>query len=279
MTATQPPAWTPAPNPGFWSTGRIVALVLGVLLLLPGLGLLAGGGVLLWVDQSGRTDGFVLSDDARFSSDGYALASERIDLATGADWIPLSASLGTARLEVTGTQDVFIGIAPVSDAEAYLDGVQRTVVDDLGLDAEDSARQQLPGNAPATPPTDQDFWTEQASGPGLQLLSWNPEQGDWMLVIMNADGSAGVDIEARIGATVPALAGLAWGLLGAGLLLTVIGVLLLALSIRRRPSGPTAAPYGGGGIPAPRAGETSPIWGPPAEPGRPAGTTPGGSAG
>ena len=33
---------------------------------------------------------------------------------------------------------------------------------------------------------------------------------------MNADGSAGVAIDARIGATIPALGGLAWGVLGTG---------------------------------------------------------------
>ena len=60
-----------------------------------------------------------------------------------------------------------------------------------------------------------------------------------MLVVMNADGSAGVSVDARIGATVPALGGLAWGLLGAGLFCLLIGVVLLVLAIRRpvRPAG------------------------------------------
>ncbi len=51
---------------------------------------------------------------------------------------------------------------------------------------------------------------------------------------MNADGSAGVAIDARIGATIPALGGLAWAVLGTGLLLLVIGALLLVLAFRRR---------------------------------------------
>ena len=60
--------------------------------------------MLLWADPSGRTRRLhVLRRRDDFSTDGYALVSERIDLATDADWVPLSAALGTARLEVTGT--------------------------------------------------------------------------------------------------------------------------------------------------------------------------------
>jgi hypothetical protein len=54
-----------------------------------------------------------------------------------------------------------------------------------------------------------------------------------MLVVMNADGSAGVSVDARIGATVPALDGLGWGLLVSGLVFAAIAVLLLVLAIRR----------------------------------------------
>jgi hypothetical protein len=73
-----------------------------------------------------------------------------------------------------------------------------------------------------------------------------------MFVVMNADGSGGVAIDARVGATVPALTGLAWGVLGLGLFLVVVGTLLLVLALRRpraakaystgpyvMPSGPT----------------------------------------
>ena len=48
-----------------------------------------------------------------------------------------------------------VGIAPVGDASAYLDGVQRTVIQDLGIDS--PAQRDLPGGEPSGPPTDQDF--------------------------------------------------------------------------------------------------------------------------
>jgi hypothetical protein len=216
------------------SAGRVLAVVFGVLVLLLASVLLLGGGALLSADVTERSDGYLLSPEDDVAGPGYALVSERIDLSTGADWMPVSAALGTARIEVTGTTpgtETFVGIAPVSDASAYLGGVQRTVIDDLGIDS--PAQRDLPGSAPPGPPTDQDFWTAQASGPGTQQLSWVPAEGDWILVVMNADGSAGVSVDARIGATLPALDGLATGLLVTGVVCLAIGVVLLVAAIRR----------------------------------------------
>ncbi|MGY1805066.1 hypothetical protein ACI78T_17425 [Blastococcus sp. SYSU D00922] len=238
----------------------MIAIVLGALLLLPALGLVTGGGVLLWADQWARDDDgylFTASDD--FSTVGYAMQSDRIELETDADWVPLSAALGTARVEVTGTGgtgEVFIGVGPSADVAAYLAGVERTVIDDLGLDTSAAERDLLPGGAPSGPPAEQGFWTVQATGTGTQQLSWEPDEGSWTLVIMNADGSAGVSVDARIGATAPALGGLAWGLLGVGLFLLLVAVLVLVLAARRR-TPPAAMPYAGS------PGGPPPYWAPP----------------
>src|SRR3954463_13794824 len=246
MTASPPPVAVQVP-PTRWGAGRIVALVIGVLLLFPGLGLLVGGGALLWADSTHRTsDGYLTSDAGTFRTSGFALTSEQLDLSTGADWLPVSSTLGTARFAVTATDpgtDVFIGIAPSSAVAGYLDGVQRTVVDDLGSGA--SAGTQLDGGAPSGPPGDQTFWTAQASGSGTQQLTWKPASGNWGLVVMNADGSSGVRVTGTVGATVPSLTGLAWGLLLVGALITAVGVLLIVLAARRggrRPASPAAYP-------------------------------------
>jgi hypothetical protein len=85
------------------SAGRIVALVVGALVLLLSGVLLLGGAALLSADVTERSDGYLLSPEDNLTGPGYALVSERIDLSTGADWMPVSAALGTARVEVTGT--------------------------------------------------------------------------------------------------------------------------------------------------------------------------------
>ncbi len=230
-----PPPW-PAPRRRTVSrTGRVVALFFAVVFLLPGLGGLAGGGILLWAHWFDRSDGFVVSPHDDFGSEGYALVSDRIDLAAGPDWLPVSGAVGTARLEVTGTggDEVFVGIAPAADARAYLDGVQRTVVDGLGFDAPATDSDQLPGGEPSGPPADQDFWIAQASGHGTQEVVWEPAGGDWMFVVMNADGSAQVDVEARIGAEFPSIGWIAWVALVIGSALTYVGARLLSRAFRR----------------------------------------------
>lgn len=260
--AGRPPGvWVPAP-PSRTSPGRVIATVIGALLLLPALGLLGGGGVLLGADQWERSDdGYLYTASDAFSTQGHALVSDRIDLDPGADWVGLSAALGTARVEVTGADpgaDVFVGLASTADVDAYLGDVERTVVDDLGLDTSAADQVLLAGGTPDGPPADQDFWTVEATGTGTQQLDWDPDDGSWTLVVMNADGSAGVAVDARIGATLPALTGLAWGLLGGGLVLLLLAVLLLVLGLRR----PAAGPPRYVGAP-PRAG-AGPYWSPPA---------------
>ena len=258
MTATPVPRGSRAAAPRGWRAGRAIVLVLGMLLLLAGLGLLAGGGTLLWADQSKRTDdGYLLSPTTSLSSPGYALVSRRIGLSAGADRVPVSEVLGAARVRVSGSgQELFVGIAPADRAAAYLGGVQRTVVDELGVDAGAAGRVEMAGSAPTGRPGEQTFWAGQATGAGPQQVDWSPASGDWTIVVMNADGSAGVDAYLRGGATLPALTGIAWGLLALGVLVTLVGVLVIALALRRRSPGRAQPP--GRPVPAPAGLPPSP---------------------
>jgi hypothetical protein len=254
-------AWTPPPPRDRWGPGRVVALVLGLLLLLPALGLLLGGGVLLWADQSQRTkDGFLLSPTGEVSAPGYAVVSDRIDLSTSGDWVPVSAALGTVRVQATANgPDLFLGVGPSAQVADYMRGVQRTVIDDLGNDGAVQGS-DVPGNAPSGPPQAQTFWADQVAGGGRQQLSWDPSEGNWTFVVMNADGSAAVDADLRVGAEVPALTGLAWGMLAGGVVLAGIAALVIVLAVRRR-----STPYPQQGQYQPAQAPTGPSgWQPPA---------------
>jgi len=202
-------------------TGRVVLIVLGVLAALLSLASLASGTALVVVDQTQRdADGFLMSPSEDFSTATYAIVSESADVDFGGSERAARAILGDVRIRSEGERDVFVGIARDTDVEEYLNGVERSVVTDIGKDPEYSHRS---GDAPTSPPGDQGFWVASTSGPGERTLEWEPEDGSWSVVVMNSDGSRGIASELSIGAELDAA-------LWVGIVLLVVGALLAALA-------------------------------------------------
>ena len=133
--AAVPSAHPQAPPANGWTTGRIVTVVIGAVLLFMSTGLLAGGGALLWADQTQRDGAYLWTDTADLTSTRYALTSDSMRLDTdGADWV-IDDFLGTARLEVTPDDRrdaLFVGVADTADVNAYLSGVGHDRLGDLG---------------------------------------------------------------------------------------------------------------------------------------------------
>jgi hypothetical protein len=272
--AAVPPPAGPGPARGDWSAGRVVSVVIGAVLLLVSTALLVGGGTLLWADRTQRDDGFVWSGTAEIDTSRHAVTSDGILLDTaGADWL-LEQFLGTARVEVTADDpdvETFVGVARSADVAAYLRGVGHEQLHEFGPWWDDPMGPGMMsdhlGGAPRTPPADVDFWVAEASGPGTQVLDWEPSDGDWTVVVMRADGRAGLDVEARVGVTAPGLGTLAAALLGAGAVLLVIGSLLVGLAVPRtrhtpgfpaQPPPPLPMPRGGRTTAAPTTAPTAP---------------------
>jgi hypothetical protein len=221
-TAAQTIAAQPAAAPrARGGAGRVVLIVVGVVAALLSLALLAGGTALVVVDQTQRDeDGFLMSPSEDFSTATYAIVSESADVDFGGSESAARAILGDVRIRSESDRDVFVGIAQDTDVEEYLNGVEHSVVTDIGKDPEYSHR---PGGAPTSPPADQDFWVASTSGSGEQTLEWEPEEGSWSAVVMNSDGSRGVASKLSIGAELDAA-------LWVGIVLLVVGALLAALA-------------------------------------------------
>jgi Domain of unknown function (DUF4389) len=235
---TEPAAAVSAPPPraaghgSGWTGPRIASVVVGSVLAVAGLGAIGAGGTAAWYDQH-RDGGYVLSTMDTRHTGGYAVTSDRIELgvpATGWQWT--RDLVGTIRIRVTGSDaaGTFVGIAPADQAARYLAGVPHTVLRDP------SGRRvtTVDGTAaPPTAPTAAAIWVAESSGPGTSVLTWKPTTGDWTVVIMNADASRGLTVRGDVGATVPALTGIAVGLLVGGAVLVAGGTLLVVLAVRR----------------------------------------------
>ncbi len=247
------------------SAGRVILIVLGSIGVLFGLALLAGGGFLLWADRTQRDDGYLTTPTERFATPTYALTRTRLDVDTeGAGWVLNDSWFGKVRIrgESPAEKTLFIGIGPQAEVAKYLGTVAHADVQDIDFDPFRAKYLPVTGGAPEAPPTDQRFWAASASGVGTQTLTWKVRDGDWSVVLMNADGSRGVAADVDLGAKLSFLLWVAIGVLLGGVLVVGGSTALIVLSARtRRP--PPAAPVpatagrGPGSTPAPEPPDRS----------------------
>lgn len=226
---------------------KVIALILGVVLILAGLAAMAGGGVVLGLDRSySDDDGFFMTPSQTIGSNGFALTVPDINEQLTSDWQRWGLARAQTTLRVTGLSKlpapVFIGVGPTGQVSQYVSGVTRDRVTGVDLRAGTVEYDHVDGNSFPASPRQQDFWTAQVSGAGSQTLEWALEQGDWAVVIMNADASAPVAVDVRLGARFGIIQRLIVGLFAGGAALLAIGVLLLYFGFRRRRAAPGVPP-------------------------------------
>ncbi len=207
-------------------------VVIGALLVLVSLALVFVGGVMTWAHITQRDDeGFFATGAHRFETLTHAITSDRIDLGTdrGRRWFNIG-DLATVRIEVGPVAEhaLFVGIGPQDDVEDYLNDVSRARIEDVDFDPFAVTYEYETGADTPEPPGEQDFWAASVEGSGPQTLEWELESGRWVVVVMNADGSPGVSVEAAVGAKVDWLLPVGIGLLSGGgvLLIAAVGLLV-----------------------------------------------------
>ena len=228
------------------SGGRIAAVIVGSLLGLVSLASLVGGGAALWANGQKDDDGYLTTRTERFHTPTAALRTENLDVDLGGTGTLLGSDVyGKVRLRVTprAGKQVFVGIARTRDVSRYLHGTAHTRVTDVDYHPFHADYATTGGARRAAAPAKQRIWAAQAHGRGAQTVTWSVEDGDWSVVVMNADGSPGVDANVRAGANVPFLDELAWVGLGTGAVLLLISGALLYAGARtpRRPEPETGA--------------------------------------
>jgi hypothetical protein len=231
---------------------RIIMLVVGVLAGFLAVGLIAGGLALLVIHGTQRdADGFYSTPTGVFETPTAAITSDRIDLRSGpGEWGWARRNWLTVRLETYSSDELFVGIGRQLDVERYLDGVGHDQLASVDFRPFRSDYVRTPGDiVGADPPGAQDFWVAETVGTGDQTIRWDVRPGRWVVVVMNADGSPGVTVEAAAGVRTGLLLPIGIGLLVAGLLALAVAVLLVVLAVRERrgaegapPSAPPAPP-------------------------------------
>lgn len=171
----------------------------GLAAVLISLPILAGGVALL---VFAGTDDRVELPTVVVETDDTAVIAADFDVFTDDRWFYVP-EFGDAEIDVTGERPLFVGVGPGREVRRFL--------------ADDERGR----------PGDQEFWTTVSEG-SLAGLDWELEDGAWTLVVMNADGTPGVD--GTVTATVPATpiraAGVVVMVLGLGT--AIIGIVLLA---------------------------------------------------
>ena len=250
---------------------RIISLVIGSLLALVGFGLLAGGGVLGWAHSTQRDDaGYFTTSTEKFTTDSYALTSAKVDLGdpgpnSFGEW---ANGVVRVRVDGSGSDQLFVGIALDADVESYLSGVPHdsiTTTKNFGRSSDATyTRDNSSGVSKPASPAAQSFWVASASGLGSQQIVWRVESGNWAVVVMNADGSPNVTADVQLGGKVDHLVAIAVGLGFVGLILLVGGAVLIVVGVARphargQDTAPSAA---NGAVPGrldPAATSTSPL--------------------
>jgi uncharacterized protein DUF4389 len=226
------------------ATGPVIALVVGVLAVLPALAVTGLGGAGLWLNNHRDAAGFVSTGARQVSSTTAAITVEDVDLQFDrgtATWASPDR-FGTLRVRAT-SQDgspLFVGIAPQAALDGWLGRAAHDQVRNIGYGGITYERHT--GEASAGVPSEQTFWTTSVNGAATQELTWPVQPGRWALVIARADGAPGVQARVDVGANIPSLTGIAVGLLVAGLILLAVAIGLIiigAVGLGRRTAGPT----------------------------------------
>jgi hypothetical protein len=237
---------------------QILAITVGAIVALVGIGSLLGAGVLSWANATQRdSQGFFSTPKQRFSTSTSAITSDRIDFRTDPgpnDWFVTNDNIAQVRIRAKNEGAIFVGIGRESDVERYLSGVAHEEVTNVEYSPFSVSYRKSVGSGQPLPPANESFWVAKAVGEGTQTLRWTPTEGTWAVVIMNANATPGVSTDVSFGLRVSVLGWIIGALITLGLVALAIGTILILVGARRStgsadssmsngamPSGPTTS--------------------------------------
>jgi F0F1-type ATP synthase membrane subunit c/vacuolar-type H+-ATPase subunit K len=184
-------------------TRRTTVIGLGTVLVLVGLVLIYNVGLASLAHspafrEHNLTDPFTIEVSSR------AVVTDDVELLRWNTMPDFVSPPDDVRVEgvAAGSGTLFMGIGPADAVAGYLDGVAHDEItewDSAQDDIEYVVYTTNDGTADPAAPATEGFWVASVSGSGELALDWTIESGEWVLVIMNADGSPGVSADVRFG--------------------------------------------------------------------------------
>lgn len=233
--STSAPTAAPTQRAG---RGRIVRLVFGSLGLLVGLALIGSAiAGIVGLETNRDATGYFVTHPHHYGTSSYALSTESLNV--GGITGTLEAGLIRIRISATSSdaaKPLFIGIARTNDVNHYLGRVQHDELQNISFDPFKIDYRRLGAGTPAALPSTQSFWQTRATGIGTRTITWPVKKGHWSAVVMNADGSRNVSVDAQLAAR---LSGAWWfvaAFIALGALSLAGGIALIRAGARKHAS-------------------------------------------
>lgn len=220
------------------STAKTVLFVIGIIALVVAVGAISIGGLSVWGHLAkADEDGFMPGNTADLARDSHAIVvnndmesgDKAVSTTTSNDFLMINRI--TSKVKASNndpSKEIFIGIGKDSDVESYLSGIEyheMPFLQDDTLPIVIRTESRHSGSSQPTNPQAEVFWIASAYGQGTQAAEWEYDDSDYSIVLMNADGSAGVNISAATSSK-SSPSWLVWGIV-----YVLVGVVALAVGI------------------------------------------------
>ena len=227
------------------SIGKLLAILFGIFFLFLGLTLSVSGIAVFAISNVYTdSDGYFSTPQFQLNqNDSVAVTLSDININIKDSTPPAVrndlGSIATIRILLSSPDTYFVGVGKTADVNTYLSGVTYSQIKSIdwvnGIEyntttVNPTSTNDLIGKAPAS----QSFW--DASATGNQVLEWVPKAGSWTVVIMKANGSAGVNVGVQAGAKVPVLNVIATFFVVFGIMFVVLALVLfiVAATVNRK---------------------------------------------
>lgn len=235
---------------GSWNAVKVILAIFGGFMILVALPLIFSGSTLMAVTNELDTgSGYIGVKGVDMETGTQVLVFknmeigdmvyEEIDHPSMRYWGPDFEDFVSVRFmaESNNGKELFVGLLEMDDALAYLGDVEYEYVSNFQMDEFDDRTPDIDyrkhSGVELTVPPEDVQWVIKATGTDIENLQWTPDYGEYWLVVMNTDLSAGVDFDGGAGVKIPLLGSIGRGLLVSGVFCFLIGAVVIYMGVIR----------------------------------------------